>query len=57
MTYDDVQNLARCARLRGQQAAADGDRGRYWRETAAANRLVGFHQTAITFDRMAEVVG
>jgi hypothetical protein len=57
MTYPDRLNIAKCARQRGLQAAADGDRARYYRETAASFRLVGFYGTAATFDRIAEWVG
>ena len=57
MTDPDRLNIAKCARQRGLQAAADGDRARYYRETAASFRLVGFYGTAATFDRIAEWVG
>jgi hypothetical protein len=55
MTYDDRLNIAQCARQRGQQAAADGDRPRYYRETAASFWIVGRYGNAATFDRLAEV--
>jgi hypothetical protein len=54
VTYQDRLNIALCARSRGHHAAANGDRARYYRETAAAFRLIGWHGTAETFDRLEE---
>lgn len=53
LTTDDIRNITICARLRGQLAAAVGDRRRYWRELAAAHRLLGRSQAADDFDYLA----
>lgn len=55
LTLDDLRHLTICARLRGQLAAAEGDRRRYWRELAAAHRLLGRSDAAADFDRLASL--
>lgn len=47
-TYSPMlAHLARCATARAHLAAHEGDRARYWRELAAANRLAGFADPSV----------
>ena len=53
MTPSDWLTVIDCARRRSHQAAADGDRGLYWREMAAIARLQGMSHLADDFDNLA----
>jgi hypothetical protein len=53
-----MPSLFRCladqARARAHLAAAAGDRPRFWREMAAARRLLGWFDAARDFDQIAQ---
>lgn len=49
-----ILNLTTCARLRGQQAAVDGDRARYWREMSSCMYLLGWWDAAADFSALGE---
>jgi hypothetical protein len=51
--HDYLLSVTIHARLRGQVAAAEGDRSRYWRELASAMRMLGETNTANHLDSLA----
>jgi hypothetical protein len=51
--HDHLLSVTISARLRGQQAAVDGDRSRYWRELGSAMRMLGETESADNFDAMS----